>query len=215
MLLDRPLLGIVFLAGVAGEAHRAVGHRAKEPLDCLGLRIDQGIHRVDDDGANPSVLGAVAQHMIDDGNQVGETLARPRAGGDDIVGTRGREIDGALLVAIELQGAQPTDPIRDAEQVTAERMQDAVGDHIVHRAGLGVRGGELHQRVRPEPPLGEGVIDVGRNLRIGNSEKAAGIGRILVDDLLTELKNIHTHPHTMVLDWLVAARGDTVQTSMR
>ena len=103
ILLDRPLLSVTLLTGVAGKAHWSIGHTGEEALDRLRLRVDQSIHRVDNDGTNAPILGLMGQHMVHNRDDVGQALPRTSARSHHIVLASCSEVDSPLLVAKEVQ----------------------------------------------------------------------------------------------------------------
>ena len=96
---DRVTLGTALLPGVSGKCHGGP-IRAQELLQLAPLAVRQRVHRVHDDGADPTA-GAVPQHPIDDRHDIGHRLTRPRAGGQDIRLVAAAELDGLDLMAVE------------------------------------------------------------------------------------------------------------------
>ena len=100
------------LAGVAGKAHREglpracrrVGDVGRQPFQALQLRVDEGVHRIDDDGTYTVSIGVVLEHVVNDGHEVGEALAGTGAGGEDVRLALCSQVNGPFLVAVQVEG---------------------------------------------------------------------------------------------------------------
>jgi len=145
-----------FLAGVAGEGDRGTALRVaqtEELLQLAELAVRQRVHGVDDDRLD-ALARAPAQHVVDDGDDVGEALARAGAGGEHVVDAACGGADGFLLVAVEAQGlsVRVARGLVAAEDAGALGLEDALGDEPVDGlAGLEGRV-ELDEGVGPEKP---------------------------------------------------------------
>ena len=80
-----PLAVAAALPGVQVEGQRAVRPVAGlELVERLELRVDQRVHRVDDQRPHRWALVALAKDLVDDRQQVGEALAGAGAGGHHV-----------------------------------------------------------------------------------------------------------------------------------
>jgi hypothetical protein len=75
----------------------------EEFFQFLLLAVGQGIHGIDDNGAD-ALATPLAEYKIDNGDDVREALARPGARGEDVAVTRRRCINGLGLMLVEAQG---------------------------------------------------------------------------------------------------------------
>ena len=73
------------------------------------LTIDERVHRVDEDRPYPAALRHVAQHRVDDRQQVRQALARPGARRDNIrlAPLRGVECFPLMLVQAHFRAEEP------------------------------------------------------------------------------------------------------------
>ena len=104
-MIALPLL-VGLLARVAGEGHRSLAVRVAELEELLKLAVlavGEGVHRVDDDGLY-TPAGTPSQDVVDDRDDVGEALARARAGGEDVVVPCAGSPDRLGLVAVKPEG---------------------------------------------------------------------------------------------------------------
>jgi hypothetical protein len=101
ILTQRGFLGLILLPGVARKAHRTWSIQVRgETFKRLELRIDERIHRIDDDRAHLPPFWMFAEHVVNNRDQVGEALARACPGGDDIMETLRGQINGGSLVLV-------------------------------------------------------------------------------------------------------------------
>ncbi len=101
--LLRPLL-----ARIPPERHRrlAQGIAVVEELPQLQhLAVRQGVHGVDDDGLDP-LARAHPEHMVHDGDDVGEALPGAGTRSEDVVLPPGRRPYALHLVPVEAEGAR-------------------------------------------------------------------------------------------------------------
>jgi hypothetical protein len=78
------------------------------------------------------VLGAPPKHVVHYWDDVGETLARARAGGEDVVVPGAGGADGLGLMAVELEGdAEGVAAFTCAEDTGAFVVEDTFSDQIV------------------------------------------------------------------------------------
>ena len=80
------------------SSHSSVG------ISLIRLGVDQGVHRIDDDGLHAVFLRRVLEHIVKDGDEVGEALPRAGAGGEDVGLALHGEADGLLLMGVEVKG---------------------------------------------------------------------------------------------------------------
>src|SRR5258708_39423311 len=102
---DALALFIRFLASITLEGDRAsfVGiTQAEKLLQFLHLAIRQCIHGIDNDGLD-TMPGAVAQHIIDDRDNVSKAFSRTCAGGEDITRASAGAVDGLGLICVQSQ----------------------------------------------------------------------------------------------------------------
>lgn len=100
----RPL-GLAFLPRVARKPHRAfaVGVAlVDELIELVHLTVGQGVHGVDHDGLDALAV-APLEHVVDDGNEVGQALAGARPRSDHVVFSACCGADGLLLVTVQLE----------------------------------------------------------------------------------------------------------------
>ncbi len=94
-----------FLPGIASKGNRSffVGIAPVEKLlQFLQLAIRQCIHRVDNDGLHTST-GAIAQHIIDDGDDIGKAFSRTCTGSENITCTTPCNTDRLGLMFMQAQ----------------------------------------------------------------------------------------------------------------
>ena len=85
MVLDLFFFFAAGFAGVASEGDRRVGVVLLfEFFQRAELAVDQGVHRVDQQGADMFVLRVGSEELVDDRDEVGERFAGAGAGGDDV-----------------------------------------------------------------------------------------------------------------------------------
>ena len=174
------------LPGVQVEGQQAVGPvPGLELLERLKLRVDQGVHRVDDQGPDLRPLAPFAEYLVDDRQKVGEALAGAGARRDH-VGPAGRRYPKrAQLVVVQAQ-------------VPTEKPRRLGGD--VARVGEFAEGGaervggvELEHGLRPQAALRELLAHEGVEPCIKDVDEALGVGPVLPDHAVTKLKDVQSY----------------------
>ena len=97
------LLFVGLLARVTLKRHRpsAVGiAQFQKLLEFAHLAIGQRVHGIDHDGLDAPAI-ATAQHVVDDGDNVGQALARAGASRQDVVVAALRRANGVFLVLVQ------------------------------------------------------------------------------------------------------------------
>ena len=95
---------VVFLAGVPLEADGPSRFfLAEEFLQFSDLAVGKSVHRVDDDGLH-ALAASRPQHVVNDGDHVGQALAGPGAGREDVAGSGPRGAYGTILMRMEAHG---------------------------------------------------------------------------------------------------------------
>ena len=167
------------VARVAAERHAGA---AELPAQADELVVREGVHRVDDDGADGSGRGA-AEALVDDGDDEGFGLAGAGARGDEGVAwpLRGREAAHGL-------GLMPVEGVEAPRRLRRRLGEDALGDEIGEGCAAGVGAGEGDERVAPEEALvvdevGEARFDRGTADREAGLDVAAvGLAKVLDGD---------------------------------
>ena len=153
-----------FLSRVTGEGDRLPAFAVAEPqtlLQLLVLAVAKRVHRVNDEGgdAHAGIAGALApQHVIDDGDEVGERFAG--VGRQHLALAAPGDANGVGLVPMRRAAfAEGVVRALDPENRRAFRVESAVGTGVVNvSARLEVRI-QLDERGRPETASGMGRID--------------------------------------------------------
>ena len=114
----------------------------------------------------------MSQDVVDDGNEVGQALAGPRARGQDVRRARGRDAHSILLMLVQAQGLPVRgDVLAPPEDAGTLRMQHA----FVDQCRDGCAGSEcrvqLDERVRPEVSIGKPLLDEILDLFVSDGEK--------------------------------------------
>ncbi len=166
-------------------------------VELFQLAVGQGVHRIDDDG--PGACFAVGllglENAVNDRDEEGQGLSRPRAGRDHVALTSLTFGQGFHLVFVKVQGLWRTFGFPDLENVCAGRIQDALLHQLLHRALALVVRVDLHQRLRPVAALRVLIFDLGLDIGCGDTHEAAGKAAIAFDELVAELENvIHGEP---------------------
>ena len=106
-VIDDALAPLVFyLPGITFEGDRllTLGKAiTEELLQLFKLAVNERIHRINDDCLN-ALSAAASQNMVDDGHDIGETLARTGAGGENVIMTALGDFYGAALMLVEGTG---------------------------------------------------------------------------------------------------------------
>ena len=184
----------LLLAGVAGEAYRGAIRVAEvqELGEFFLLAVGQGIHRVDHNGLDAPTR-PVAQHMVHDGDYVGQALPGPGAAGQDIgLALLGLE-DRLALVGVELEGlaGEVRNGLVEPEDAGALRMERALADQIVNRAAWQEGGVELEHRLGPEGASVQLGLHLGQDPRVRDLDEAGRVARVVVYQTLAEVEHVH------------------------
>ena len=129
--------------------------------------------------------------MIDDRNDIRQAFAGPRASSENVVpaGTRPANRIGLVLIepkdlAVALVFASTKDP-------AAFGVEHSLGHQVVTRSCVLKRRIELDQRVRPEATLIKTGRDEAIDAFVPNSNEAANVGGIVVDQPFAKFKYVH------------------------
>ncbi len=194
---DALALLVTLLAGVLGEAHRLLALPVP-PAQVLGellvLAVAQRVHGVDHDGVD-AWLGPAAprpQHLADDGDEVAERLARAGPGGQDVALSPQRRADPLDLVPVQGHGAAAAPvPLLEAENPLALRIQEPLGDQLLHGpTGLEV-GVELDQRRGPVVTPRVGSVHLVPDILGLDAHEAARENLVIVDQPVAKLEDVH------------------------
>ena len=198
---DRVARLVPVLAGVVGEAHRALRPvLLAEALERLELAVDQRVHRVDDQRAHRVPLRLVLQHVVDDRHEVGEALARAGAGRGDHRPAARRRPDRLLLVAVQ--------PEVLAEEARRAPVQLPLRRQLAQRRPRLVGRVELQHRVRPELALVQLVADEALDPLVVDVDEALDVVPVLADHPVPELEDVEGHqPRPPLLDDGSAGQG--------
>ena len=146
------------------------------------MRVDESVHRVDDDSADAVARRVVLENVIHDGDEVSEALAGTSAGGEDVGLAAGGDADSLLLVDVQAKGL-PGASIH--EKAGAEGMQQPLGHQFGHGAARRVSGVELQKRLRPEHPLAQPPVDELADTVVPDIEETAHVGVVIFQYPLT------------------------------
>ncbi len=183
---DRLALFVFILAGVPVEADGAVGPVAlPEPPERVKLAVHQGVHRVDDDSADGVARRLIAHDCVDDGDEIGEALARAGAGGDDVGVAPAPDAERLFLMVVQSEAG-------------TKEPRCVVGDQPLPREfgqrGAGQKGRvELQHGVWPELAFLQTLSYEGGDTVVGDVDEAFKVLAVLVDDPLAERKDVHGH----------------------
>ena len=141
----------------------------------------------------PGPSRRIAVHDRDD---VGEALARARAGRQDVVRAGRGDPDRVLLVPVQAE--------RDAAGATAGALglvapedravrvvEDALGSQLVDRGARRERGVELDQRLGPEQALAELAVDDLVDAGVADVDEAARELLVVGDQSVAEREDVH------------------------
>ena len=152
VLAEFAVRGFGCLAGVLGKGYRETAARATlvavlQFFQRLPqLRVDQGVHRVDDQGRDAVPGCRLASQRLDDREEVGEALAGARAAGDDkaLAGPRLRERLDLMLVQVKGLGVGST---KDGGGLL---VQLGACGQFIDSCLSGIRGTDLQKKIRPQ-----------------------------------------------------------------
>jgi hypothetical protein len=80
----------------------------------------------------------------------------------------------------------------EPKDLAAGGMEGAVGDQFVDGAAGLESGVELQERLGPERAVVERVFDPAFDPLVGDFDEAAGVVGVVVDEPLTEIKDVHS-----------------------
>ena len=187
-----------FLSRVASERNRFPVFSIAEaqiPLQFLALAVAERVHRVRDDGRDALAgmsFALLSQHMVDNGNEVGERLAGPRAGRQHVRLAPVGYFDCVGLVPVQTDGfaGRVVRPL-DSEYFRAFRFQRARMDEVVHVSARLEIGIQLDERGGPELPAGVGFVDRSGYIFGPDGGEAAGKSLVLCDKFFTKCEYVH------------------------
>jgi len=136
--------------------------------------------------------GRAAEHQVDDGHDVGEALAGPGPGGDDVVAACASGTDGLGLVAVKTERAAGVFGVGlAAKNPLALLVEEAFPDEIVDQAA-GLEGWiEREVRLGPEETGVERTIDRIPDVGVENCLKAADELGVASDQAVAKLERVH------------------------
>ena len=194
---DLLALLVALLARVAPEGDGALVVRvalAEEFFQLADLAVGEGVHRVDDDRLDAAAR-AVAEHVVDDGDDVGEALARPGPGGEDVVLAGLRRLDGLHLVAMKPDRAVACGlAFARPEDAPALGVKESGRHQIVDPAtGLEARA-DLDQGLRPQQPLPDLPLNGLADALVPDPDEALDVPGVVADQVVAERKDVHADP---------------------
>ena len=173
-----PLNSIRFLACVTRKPDGATPVRepvAEELLQLAVLTVGEGVHWINDDRLD-TLSRAPAQHVVDDGDDVGEALAGTRTGRQDIIVSSPGNADGLLLVSVEAKGLSFAVKVWfDPENFSAAGMQNRLVDQFIDFSAWLERRVELNQSLGPQQPRVELGLDLGVDYRVADLDETADV----------------------------------------
>ena len=184
VVLDVGFLGEGFLARVFFDADGCVGDLAEEFVEFFFLGVDEGVHRVDEDGPDALDLG-IFEDVVEDGGDVGHAFAGACACGNDVglLALGGEE--GLFLVVVVAVGLAVA-----GEVLGAVGMEDAAIDQLSDGGSGFVGRVEMEQGVGPEFALVELFRDEGFDAGVADAEEAFDVGAVVLDDFIAELEDV-------------------------
>lgn len=199
VIRDGAAFRLAFLAGVAldGEGTKLWRIAMQKLVEFFQLAVGQSIHRIDDNG--PGTCFAIGllglEYAVDDRDEKGQGLPRPRSGRDHIALAFLAFGQGFHLVLVKMQGFWRTFRLPDLEDLCAGSMQDPLCRQVLHGALALVIRVDLHQRLRPIATLRILMFDLGLDIRRSDTNETAGKAAVSFDELVAELENvIHGEP---------------------
>ncbi len=195
------LLPLVFrlLARIPREGDGADAIRealADELAQLARLAVRQGVHRVDDDGLD-ALAAPAPENVVDDGDDVGEALARAGTGRQDVALALPRCEDRFFLVTVETEPApfalDLVAVLVAPEDLRTPRVQHAALDEFVDPASRLEGGIQLDEGLGPEQPFVEEPVDVLADAPVPDRDEAADVGRVVGDEVVPVLEDSHSH----------------------
>src|SRR5262249_20108319 len=145
----------------------------EELLELAELAVRQGVHRVDDECLDPAP-GSGPEHVVDDRDDVGETLTRARARRQDVVAAAPGSLDRLALMAVQTKGLAigALDALVAAKDLAAALVQKAFVDKLIDRPARFEGGVKLNDRMRPEESRSEFLVHARADLLVANHNEA-------------------------------------------
>jgi hypothetical protein len=187
---DRLAFLVGRLPSVAGETEREGSPGPflvafLQLLEVVVLRVDEGVHRVDDQGDGAGLIG-VPSDQVDDGDEVAVALAGAGAGGDDDTAPLPEGADGLDLVGVEVDRLVPG----ATEDLGGDGMEQSLRGELVDRRLAAVGGGKLDERLGPEVLLVlEEAMDLGLDTRVAGDDEGADEVLVVLHDAAVELED--------------------------
>src|SRR2546425_3838044 len=138
----------------------------------------------------------IAQHVIDNGNDVSQAFARTRTSREHIALPTPSRTNRFSLMLMQAQRS-PFFVVRRfifAKDLGTFPMQNTLSHQFIDRLAACKERIELDKRLRPEHPFLKFLLDIGANLRVADLDKALNVGGIVTDEPVAELENSHTLP---------------------
>jgi hypothetical protein len=152
------------------------------------LRVDECVHRIDDERRDSIARLRIADQVINDRQEIGEALARAGAARDDIafLARRARE-------RLGLMSPKPVRVIvRRAKDARGLGMQRAFCGKLVHCLSVGIGRADLQQEIRPEVTfLFEYMIDELPRALVRNVEERADEVAVILKNSGVEIEDGH------------------------
>ncbi len=152
----------------------------------------QGVHGINDNGLKPTSR-APAQHVIHDGHDVGEALAGPRTACQHVGFVFLRLANRLGLVGVQRQFLPRVVGIGlvDSKDSAAFRMERTLLDKVIDCPARRKRGVELKQRLGPQHPIAEGLLNMIGDPGIGDLDETSRVLRVIVNQPVAEIKDVH------------------------
>src|SRR5690606_24356991 len=134
------------------------------------------------------VLGL--ENAVDDRDEKGQGLPRPRSGCDNVALAFLTFGQGFHLVLVKMQGTWFAFRLPNLKDVCAGRMQDPLRHQILHCALTLIIRVDLHQRFMPIAALRILMLYLGLDIRCGDANETAGTAAVSLDELVEDLENV-------------------------
>ena len=172
------------MARVFGDTDGGIGDLAEEFVEFFFLGVDQGVHRVDEDGPDAFDMG-IFEDVVEDGSDVSHAFAGACACGDDVglLALGGEE--GLFLVVVVAVGLAVA-----GEVFGAVGMEDASIDQLNNGSSGFVGGVELEEGIGPKFALVELFRDEGFDAGVADAEEAFDVGAVVLNDFIAELEDV-------------------------
>ena len=161
----------------------------KKLVEFFTLAVRQRVHRVDDNGFDAAPLPVRSTWST-----AGTMYARLFPDPVPVVSTYGRSPPQCEWPVPGAGAAVARGPSRcrslDAEDATTIFMQNSFGDQFVDPLPRREGRIELPQRLRPQKPFGNFIIDRRRDALVGNTDEAPRVRRVVIDNMLMQVERI-------------------------